>query len=146
MRSAEAALRRDASDDSHFQLLLHAARSQPEPQRLLFVLAAAVLPDAATPAQRQQFEAGEGGELAPVVCVDKDPHALTTFAALKVESELAGQPWQVMFVVGLSGRRQQAPTPMETEAALNVMVEAVRQGSFGRYAAYDARGEPLSFS
>ncbi|MEO8137001.1 MAG: ribonucleotide reductase subunit alpha [Betaproteobacteria bacterium] len=133
-------------DDSHFQLLLHAARSQPEPQRLLFVFAAAALPGDATADQRLRFEAGEGGELAPVMCVDKDPHALTTFDALKGESEHTGQPWQVMFVVGLSGRGQHAPTPLETEAALNAMVEAVRQGSIVRYAAYDARGEPLGFS
>ena len=89
-----------AIDESHFQLLLHAARSQPEPQRLLFVFAAAALPDAATAEQRSRFAAGEGGELAPVMCVDKDPHALTTFAALAAESRYTGQPWQVVFVVG----------------------------------------------
>ncbi len=133
-------------NDTHFQLLLHAAKSQPEPQRLLFVFAAAALPADASPAQKARFEAGEGGELEPVMCVDKDPAALSSFAALARESELTGQAWQVVFVVGLSGRGQQAPTEKQTEQALNDMTEAVRQGHIGRYVAYDARGEPLSFS
>lgn len=134
-----------AIDESHFQLLLHAARSQPEPQRLLFVFAAAALPDAATADQQARFAAGEGGELAPVMCVDKDAHALTTFAALAAESRYTGQPWQVVFVVGLSGRGQRAPTPLEIGAALDAMVEAVRQGEIGRYLAYGRYGEPLGF-
>lgn len=48
-------------DISSFDDLLHAARAQPEPQRLLFVFAAAELPDDATPAQRARFAAGQGG-------------------------------------------------------------------------------------
>ena len=134
------------NDDSHFQLLLHAARSQPEPQRLLFVFAAAALPADATPEQLARFEAGEGGELEPVMCVDKDPAAVKDFAALAAESLENGSAWQVVFVAGLSGRGQTAPSESETEYAVNAMVEAVRLGNFGRYAAYDVRGEPLGFS
>ena len=44
-----------------FDDLLSAARSQPLPQRLLFVFAGVELPDDATPAQRLEFERGEGG-------------------------------------------------------------------------------------
>ena len=39
-------------DISSFDDLLHAARLQPEPQRLLFVFVGVELPDDATPAQR----------------------------------------------------------------------------------------------
>lgn len=134
------------ADDAHFQMLLHAARSQPEPQRLLFVFATAVLPDAATADQHARFAAGEGGELAPALYVDKDPHALTTFAALVAESRHTGQSWQVMFAAGLSGHGRHAPTPIETERALDAMVEDIRHGRLGRYAAYDAAGAPLAFS
>ncbi|MEO8346914.1 MAG: ribonucleotide reductase subunit alpha [Betaproteobacteria bacterium] len=132
--------------DSHFQLLLHAARSQPEPQRLLFVFTAAALPAEATAEQKLRFEAGEGGELAPVMVVDKDPHALTTFESLVAESGHIGQGWRVVFVAGLSGRGRTAPSDVQTEHALNEMVDAVRQGNLGRYVAYDVHGEPLSFS
>lgn len=132
--------------DSHFELLLHAARSQPEPQRILLVFAAAALPSDATDDQRARFAAGEGGELDPVMCVDKDPHALTTFASLAAESAQNGDDWQVVFVAGLSGKGQTAPTDADAERALNDMVEAVRLGMINRYAAYDPRGEPLSFA
>jgi hypothetical protein len=132
--------------DSHFQRLLHAARSQPEPQRLLFVFASATLPAEATAAQQSSFEAGEGGELDPVMSVDKDPHTLTTFEALAAESTQMGQGWRVVFVAGLSGTGMSAPTEAQTEHALSEMVESVRRGDFGRYLAYDLHGEPLSIS
>ena len=41
---------------SSFDDLLQAARSQPEPQRLLFVFAGVELPDDATPEQRTRFD------------------------------------------------------------------------------------------
>ncbi len=132
--------------DDHFAMLLHAARSQPEPQRLLFVFAAASLPADASAAQKSSFEAGEGGELEPVMSVDKDPHALTTFRALAVESAAMGKDWRVVFVAGLSGDGAKAPTETQTERALHEMAESVRQGNIGRYLAYDAHGEPLSIS
>ncbi|MEO8847511.1 MAG: ribonucleotide reductase subunit alpha [Casimicrobiaceae bacterium] len=132
--------------DSHFQLLLHAARSQPDPQRLLFVFAAAVLPSDASAAQRLQFDEGDGGELTPVMCVDKDPHTLTTFEALNAESLHTGNAWQVLFVAGLSGMKMTLPSESQIARALDEMVESVRQGSIDRYAAYDVRGEPLSFT
>ena len=71
---------------SSFDDLLRAARQQPEPQRLLFVFAQAVLPDDSTPEQRAGFEAGQGGALTPLMSVDKTPEELGTFAALVEES------------------------------------------------------------
>jgi len=54
-------------DINTFDDLLRAARQQPDPQRLLLVFAGASLsPDAST-AQRAAFEAGVGGELAPLM-------------------------------------------------------------------------------
>jgi len=67
---------------STFDDLLRAAREQPEPQRLLFVFAGAVLPDDSTPDERAGFEAGEGGALAPLMAVDKTPEEIDTFEAL----------------------------------------------------------------
>ncbi len=130
---------------SHFELLLHAARSQPEPPRLLFVFTVATLPPDATAEQKQRFKAGDGGELEPAIVVDKDPHAPTTFEALTAESEYTGKGWRVVFVAGLSGQCSSATSAQQTEHALDEMVEAVRHGNFGRYVAYDSRGEPLGF-
>ncbi|CDS53277.1 FIG00933811: hypothetical protein [Polaromonas sp. CG9_12] len=73
-------------DISTFDDLLQAARAQPDPQRLLFVFAGVELPDDATPAQRERFEAGQGGALVPLMCVDKRPDELASFAALVEEA------------------------------------------------------------
>ena len=56
---------------SSFDDLLLQARQQAEPQRLLFVFSGAELPDDATAQQRARFEAGAGGALTPLMCVDK---------------------------------------------------------------------------
>lgn len=133
------------TEASHFQQLLRAAATQPEPQRLLFVFADAELPSDATPKQRARFLAGEGGALAPIMCVDKAPEDLSSFDELVAESRQAGPPWRVMFAAALSGRDGRPPSKSEVDAALQSMVEAVRGGGVGRFAAYDVDGEPLRF-
>jgi hypothetical protein len=127
----------------HFQQLLEAAAAQPAPQRLLFVFAAAELPSDATPAQRERFAAGRGGALTPLMCVDKAPDELADFAALLAESRRAGPPWQVVFAAGLSGRDGQPPAKAQIDGALESMVEGVRMGSVGRFAAYGPTGDLL---
>lgn len=130
---------------SHFQQLLQEAAAQAEPQRLLFVFAAAELPKGATLAQRERYLAGEGGALAPLMCVDKTPVELEDFANLLEESRHAGPPWQVVFAASLSGRAGRLPSKVEIDTALTSMAEAVRAGAAGRFAAFDATGEPILF-
>lgn len=77
---------------------------------------------------------------------DKAPGEVKCFASLAAEAAENGAEWQVVFAAGLSGRGQTAPSDVEIAHALEVMVESVRQGSFGRYAAYNISGEPLGFS
>jgi len=133
------------TEASHFEQLLRAAAEQPEPQRLLFVFATAELPERPTDEQRQRFLAGQGGALAPVMCVDKAPSELAGFESLLIESRRAGPPWQVVLAAGLSGFGRQPPTPAQIEGALEKMVNAVRLGSLGQFAAYDPSGQPLQF-
>jgi hypothetical protein len=130
----------------HFEQLLQAATAQPDPQRLLFVFAAAELPADATPAQRERFEQGQGGALEPLACVDKTPDELSTFDALVEESRRASPPWQVVFVAGLSGRDGRGPSDQEVDASLNAMVDGVRRGEFRGWLTLDAQGQPLQFS
>jgi hypothetical protein len=133
-----------------FDDLLQAARAQDQPQQLLFVFAGAELPADASTVQRAQFDTGEGGELAPLLCVDKSAAALQSFDVLSAEATCAGPPWAIVFTAALSGRGGQAPSVAGTDAALQHMVEAVeatrldgmlpRSGFFGlvvrvRYAA-----------
>ena len=130
---------------SHFEQLLQAAAAQPEPQRLLFVFATAELPDDATLAQRLRFEAGEGGTLTPVSCVDKGLDELTDFDALATESRAAGFAWQMVFAAGLSGRHGQSPGSEQVGQALQAMVERVRDGRLDSFLTLGPSGEALHF-
>lgn len=131
---------------SSFDDLLRAARRQPEPQRLLFVFANAVLPDDSTPEQRARFQAGQGGALAPLMSVDKIPEELSTFAALVEESRQFGHDWAIVFVASLPGRDGRAPTSKEADQLLQRMIESIKAGSFGSFIPFDRQGEPMLLS
>lgn len=128
-----------------FDDLLRAAREQPEPQRLLFVFAGAELPPDSTPEQRARFAAGGGGALVPLMCVDKRPDDLTTFAALVAESAAMGQEWAMVFVASLAGRSGAAPTSRDAEAPLQRMVDAIKDGRHGSFIPFDRTGRPVAF-
>ncbi|MFN0184548.1 MAG: ribonucleotide reductase subunit alpha [Aquabacterium sp.] len=128
---------------SHFNDLLAAARQQPEAQRLLLVFAVASLPADSTAEQRARFDAGESGELAPLMCVDKDPADLQDFAALRAEAMSMGQDWALVFAAAMSGIGRLAPASAQVEAALNRMVEAVKSGNLGGMIAFDRQGEAV---
>lgn len=131
------------NDNAHFRQLLTAAAAQSEPQRLLFVFAVAELPDSATPEQRDRFQSGRGGALAPLMCVDKAPRDLADFPALVTEAERAGPPWSVVFAASLSGKDGRPPDKARIDLALETMTAAVRDGRIDGFAAYGPQGEFL---
>ncbi len=126
-----------------FDDLLQAARQQREPQQLLFVFAGAELPAGASAEQRAQYEAGEGGELAPLMCVDKSADALDSFDALCAEAARAGPPWAIVFTAALSGRNGQPPAAADIDAALQHMVDAVQAGRLEGMLPFNRTGEPV---
>ena len=128
-----------------FDDLLRAAHAQPEPQRLLLVFVTAELPADASPAERQRFEAGQGGALKPVLCVDKLPQELADFPSLQAESARTGVAWELLFAAGLSGRAGIAPNPDEAEQPLKRMVAAIESGSIGSFLAFDRDGQTVAF-
>ncbi len=128
---------------SSFDDLLQAARQQTEPQRLLFVFASADLPQDSTAAQRERFLAGEGGALVPIMCVDKTPQELQTFASLVQESSQFDQPWSIVFAAALSGSGGVAPTSEAAEKPLQRMVEAIKAGTLGTLIPFDRQGQPV---
>lgn len=130
-------------DISSFDDLLNAARHQAQPQRLLFVFANADLPEDSTPAQRERFLAGEGGALVPVMCVDKTPQELLSFADLVEESREFGQDWTIVFAAALSGSAGQAPSSESAEKPLQRMVESIKAGSLGTFIPFDRQGQPV---
>lgn len=130
---------------SSFDDLLRAARQQPEPQRLLFVFMGAELPEASTPEQRRRFADGAGGALVPLMCVDKTPDELTTWAALAEESRTSGPEWTIVFVAGLAGQGGRALTHRDAEAPLQRMVDAIKGGSHRSFLPFDRDGRPVLF-
>ena len=129
-----------------FDDLVQAARAQPEPQRLLFVFANAEMPDDATPEQRAEFEAGQGGALVPLMSVAKKPDELATFEALVAESRQYGAQWAIVFVASLGGRNGSAPSDADAESSLQGMIESIKTGAFGAYMPFNADGEPVLFN
>lgn len=133
------------SQPTPFDQLLAGAAAQADPQVLLFVFASAGLSADASPAQRARFEAGGGGELTPLMCVEKSLDELTTFDALVAESRDIGPPWTLVFAAGLGGHDGQPPAPRAVEHALKTMVERVRSGAVEDFLALTPAGEPVRF-
>ncbi|CAM5783294.1 hypothetical protein [Rhizobacter sp. Root404] len=131
---------------STFDDLLRAARAQAEPQRLLLVLATAGLPDDATPDERLRFDAGEGGTLTPLACIDKRPDELASFEVLCNESRELGQAWDIVFVGALAGTDDTGPSSLQAEAPLQRMIESIKSGRIDGFAAFDAAGESVRFT
>ena len=125
----------------HFDDLLALARAQAqaEPQRLLMVFTAAEIEPDASPAQRAAHEAGQGGVLRPLMCVDKDPAELTDFAALAAEARHAGPAWSLMFAAALAGRS----TAKEVERMLELLVKRVETGELGGLIPFNTAGEAV---
>ena len=130
-------------DIASFDDLLQAARQQREPQQLLFVFAGAELPAGASAEQRAHYEAGEGGELAPLMCVDKAAAELAGFDALCAEAAQAGPPWAIVFTAALSGRSGQPPSGADIDAALQHMVDAIKAGRLDGMLPFNRAGEPV---
>ncbi len=131
----------------HFDDFLRMAREQKERQRLLLVFAARELPEGATPAQRAQFERGEGGALVPLMCVDKKPEELTSFAALQdeVRQQMAfqGLDWSLVFAGALAGVLDAEPSDVQVDQQLQRMVDAVKSGQLAAYLPFNRDGEPV---
>ncbi len=129
---------------TNFEDLLVAARAQPGPQRLLLVFAGAELGADATPEQRAAFAEGHGGELVPLMCVDKAVDEITSFSALVDESRRAGPGWAIVFVTALSGTAGAPPDSKAAEAPLLRMVESIRAGALNGMIPFDASGQAVT--
>jgi hypothetical protein len=130
---------------SSFDDLLRASREQADPQRLLFVFAKAGVPDDATPEQRERFEAGQGGTLTPLMCVDKAPDEVASFSVLLEEARQFGQAWDIVFVAAISGIGTSGPMSAQAQEPLQRMVESIKAGALGGFIPFDIRGHPVRF-
>ena len=133
-------------DMDHFDDLLAAASRQDQPQRLLLVFARAECPPDATAEERAAFARGEGGALAPAVCVDKLPAEIASFAALLEESAAAVPDWQILFIAAMDGRGGHAPNSDEAVQPLRMMVEQIKGGRIARFLAVDRMAELVALA
>ena len=133
-------------DMDHFDDLLAAASRQDQPQRMLLVFARAECPLDATAEERAAFARGEGGALAPAVCVDKLPAEIASFAALLEESKAAIPDWRILFVAAMDGRGGYPPNSDEAVQPLQMMVEQVKGGRIAQFLAVDRDGSLVSLA
>jgi hypothetical protein len=124
-----------------YESLLSAAKVQPEPQRLLFVFLKASLPEGSTDSSSVQ-----GGQLQPIMCVDKTLDELGSFADLVAESERMEQDWQIVLVGCLSGHSGITPSSDDATKPLTTMVQTVEEGGdLSKYMAFNREGDPVQF-
>lgn len=122
---------------SNFTELLNAAHEQDQPQRLLFLFAKAEAEGKGKKAQR--------GTLAPLMCVDKLPEEIESFAALAKEADGISKDWSFVFVVGLSGANGKAPSSDDAVPYLNKMTNDLVTGrSIAQYAVFDRNENPVA--
>ena len=122
---------------TNFQSLVTAAKQQAQPQRLLFLFAKA---DAEDGKQSDQ----QRGTLSPLMCVDKLPEELTSFADFSDEADSVSPDWDFMLAVGLSGKDGIAPSSEDAEPFLNQMVSNLTSGQdLSRYVIFDRQDNPV---
>lgn len=131
---------------SSYSDLLTAAAQQSEPQRILFTFTKVGLPEAPNEEQKKAFESQQGGELDPVMCVDKLVNELSDFESLVKESDLTGKAWDIVFVTTMSGRNGVAPTSEDANSKLDMMIASIHNGNIGFYLAFNRAGELIKFS
>ena len=128
---------------STFDELLQAAQQQPHAQRLLLVFAGASAPEHSSDSERARVEAGSSGELTPLMCGDKTPEAIGSFAALCEEAKQFGQDWALVFVAGMSGQGDVAPTEAQAQAPLEGMVQAIKDGKMDHLVPFNRSGHAV---
>lgn len=121
-----------------FDELLVMAANQDQPQRLLFLFAK---PEGHNPKKSKKFQKGH---INPMMCVDKLPDELTTFEALVKEADSIDSTWHFIFISGLSGENNKAPTSEDAEPYLNKMTNDLVTGqNINRYLVVDRIGQPI---
>jgi hypothetical protein len=105
------------------------------------------LPGDGSEEEIQNFHAGMGGYLEPVLLVDKDLNELTTFADLVEESKQLPQEWQMVLIASLAGKNGVAPSAEVAEEPLKRLVKTVKDGGdLSQYVLFDRAGDPVTLS
>jgi hypothetical protein len=121
-----------------FKDLLKMSTEQEQPQRLLFLFAKV---EAQNPKKSKKHQRGT---ITPVMCVDKLPEELTSFANLVKEADSIEKNWDFVFIASLSGEHGMTPTSDDAEPFLNQMTHDVESGNnVARYVVFDRNEQPI---
>ena len=127
--------------------MLTVAKQQPEPQRFLFVFLKTSLPKDHKGDESFRFQNNLGGELTPVMTLDKPLNELTNFKDLVEESKLMKKEWQLVTVAVMSGKNGTMPTSEEALKSLEMMMKTVETGgNLSKFMTFDREGHPVVFN
>ena len=130
-----------------YDSLLNVAAMQVEPQHFLFMFMNKSLPEDHKGDEEFRFNAGMGGELTPVMTLNKPLNELSNFEDLVKESKQQNRQWDLVSVAVLSGQGSVMPTDKEALAQLELMMKTVESGGdLGKYMTFDKSGTPVIFS
>lgn len=133
-------------DITDFASLLTVARQQPEPQTLLFLFLEKSLSDENKDKKLQSFNASRGGELTPVMTLEKPLDELTSFIDLVAESLDQKRNWHVVLIAALSGSNGIQPNTSIAGHHLDNMIKTVENGgNLSKYLALDLDGNAIVF-
>ena len=119
---------------SSFNELLQAASQQDDAQRLLLLFANAE-------SSSKKHKSTQRGTISPVMCVDKLPEEIASFEALSEEADAISKDWNFVFIAGLSGKGDVAPTTEEADPYLNKMTNDLASGQdMSQYVVFDRSG------
>lgn len=122
----------------NFDDLLKYANEQKEAQRLLFLFVKA------NTTKKSRKRDDKRGTLDAVMCVDKLPEEIPSFAALVEEADSISKDWDMVFTSGLSGEVGKAPTTEDAEPYLNQMTNDLMSGqNISRYLVFDRNEQPI---
>jgi hypothetical protein len=128
---------------SDFEGLVMVARSQPLPQRMLFVFVKTVIGEDASAEERAGFEAGEGGALRPCFYVDIGPGEVGSFEALVAEADERSTEWDKVLVACMDAPRG---SQMSVDMALKSLVGRVQSGAaLTGLLCFSREGTPVMF-
>ena len=113
---------------------------------MLFVFTKAESPEGPSKHEVELFNAGKGGVLTPIMCVDKSLDDLNDFSDLAKEAEQMSKDWKVVFVGCLDGKVGEKLNNEKIDNSLKDMVQGIQQGMVSRYLAFDNYGELIQFA
>lgn len=133
-------------DITDFASLLTVARQQPDPQKLLFLFLEKSISDDNKANKQTSFNAGTGGELSPVMTLEKSLDDLTTFQDLVAESREQKRDWHIVLVAALGGKNGELPDTETAFKNLDNMIKTVESGgNISKYLAFQINGDLISF-